>query len=99
GEFEQDIDAGPQVFAFPLYVQPHVVDDHAQAGMALGDRPNLGYRERREDHNRNIVTLTVGPEPIRRAIVEKRVSTAVAKADTEAEHARLLGPCRDSILA
>ena len=68
---EHDINAGSEVFAFPLHVEPHVVDDNAQPGMARRDFTDCLYGERRKNHHGNVVALAIAPEPVRGAVVEE----------------------------
>jgi hypothetical protein len=67
--------------------------------VTLCDFANPGDRKRREDHDWDIVTLAVRPEPVRVAVIEKRMRAAMAEADPESQHAGLLEPCREFAFA
>src|SRR5262249_24188492 len=70
-----------------------------QPGMARGNGADLGEAFRCVHHHRNAVVLGLRPEPVGGAIGEPRPVGVAVEGEPHPEHAGLLAPAREHVLA
>src|SRR5215469_3796726 len=70
-----------------------------EAGMALGDMPELGHMAAGREADRQRFALARGPEPIERAVRPPFRLMRLVEGEAEAEHAGAPAPVANDLLA